>query len=66
MKPGGGGEELVGVLARLEERDEALQLGRVLWTDVGGLADEVLRVRYAADEAVDPAVAVAVNLGTVL
>ena len=42
MKPGGGGEELVGVLARLEEHDEALELGRVLGTDVGGLADEVL------------------------
>ena len=24
VKPGGGGEELVGVLARLEEHDEAL------------------------------------------
>ena len=43
--------------ATSEKVDEALELGWVLGTDVGGLADEVLGVLDAANEAVDPTVA---------
>ena len=59
VKPTRAGEELVGVLARLQERDEALELGRVLGADVGSLADEVLRVLDTTDSAVDRLAAVA-------
>ena len=59
VKPGGGGEELVGILARLQERDEALELGWVAGANVGGLADEVLGVADAADSVVDELRAVA-------
>ena len=57
VKPVGGGEELVGMRATSEKVDEALELGWVLGMDVGGLADEVLGVLDAANEAVDPTVA---------
>ena len=57
VKPVGGGEELVGMRATSEKVDEVLELGWVLGMDVGGLADEVLGVLDAANEAVDPTVA---------
>ena len=59
VKPAGASQELVGILTCLQKRDEALELGRIAGTDVGGLADEVLGVLDAADQAVDAAVAVA-------
>ena len=43
--------------ATSEKVDEVLELGWVLGMDVGGLADEVLGVLDAANEAVDPTVA---------
>ena len=57
VEPVGGGEELVGMRATSEKVDEVLELGWVLGMDVGGLADEVLGVLDAANEAVDPTVA---------
>ena len=44
VEPGGAGQELVGIFATAEECDKALELLRVLGTDVGGLAKQVLRV----------------------
>ena len=57
VEPARGGEELVGQGMRLQKRDQALELGRVLGADVGGLAQEVLGVLDAADQAVHAAVA---------
>ena len=48
MEPGGASEELVGEVVVAEEVDEALELSRIFGADVGSLADEVLRVLYAA------------------
>ena len=42
VKPVGAGEQLVGEVVMTEEIDQALELGRILRADVGGLADEVL------------------------
>ena len=52
VEPAGAGEELVGVLAGLQERDETLELGRVAGADVGSLAEAVLGIGDAADLAV--------------
>ena len=52
VEPAAAGEELVGELPGLEEIDQALELGRVFGTDVGGLAEEVLGVADTADLAV--------------
>ena len=52
VEPAAAGEELVGELPGLEEIDQALELGRVLGTDVGGLAEEVLGVFDTTDLAV--------------
>ena len=57
VEPARGGEELVGEGVGLQERDQALELGRVLGADVGGLAQEVLGITDATDQAVDTAVA---------
>ena len=57
VEPVGGGEELVGESVGLQEGDEAVELGRVLRADVGGLAFLVLGVLDAADQAVHAAVA---------
>ena len=57
MEPAFAGEELVGKGVGLQERDQVLELGRVLGADVGSLACEVLRVLDATDEGVDARVA---------
>ena len=53
VKPGFGGKELVGEGVGLEEVDEALELGRILWTDIGSLTDQVLGIANAPYPAVD-------------
>ena len=53
MEPSGTGEELVGKGVGFEEVDESLELGRILRTDVGSLAYEVLRVLDATYFAID-------------
>ncbi len=57
VEPAGAGEELVGQIVSLEEGHEALELLRVLGADVGGLAEEVLRVADTTHEGVDARVA---------
>ena len=57
MKPAIAGQELVGVLRVLEEVDQKLELPRVLGADVGGLAQQVLRVADTTHMAVDVLVA---------
>ena len=52
-----GGQQLVGLRMGAQEVDEALELLRVAGTDVGSLAQQVLRVRDAAHMAVDVLVA---------
>ena len=53
VKPGFGGEELVGEGVGLEKVDEALELSWILRTDVGSLAYEVLGVFNAPYPAID-------------
>ena len=48
VEPAVAGEELVGVFAGLQKLHERPEPCRVAWTDVGGLADEVLRVADTA------------------
>ena len=57
VEPAGAGEELVGQIVSLEEGHEALELQGVLGADVGGLAEEVLRVADTTHEGVDARVA---------
>lgn len=57
VEPPVAGEELVGQIVRLEEIDQALELLRVLGADVGGLAEQVLRVTDTTHEGVDARVA---------
>ena len=57
MEPAGAGQELVGIFTCLEERDEALELPRVLGADVSSLALEVLGILDATHEGVDTRVA---------
>ena len=52
-----GGQQLVGLRMGAQEVNEALELLRVAGTDVGSLAQQVLRVRDAAHMAVDVLVA---------
>ena len=52
VKPGGGGQELVGVLPCSEEVNESHKLRWVFRADVGSLADEVLGVLNAAHLAI--------------
>ena len=59
VEPARGGEELVGEGVGLQERDQTLELLRVLGADVGSLTQQVLRVADATDEGVDARVAVA-------
>ena len=59
VEPAGAGEELVGVFTTAEERYQALELRRVPWADVGGLAEHVLGILDTANEGVDTLVAVA-------
>ena len=49
VEPAGAGEELVGQGMGLQECDQALELGGIAGSDVGGLANEVLRVLDAPD-----------------
>ena len=57
VEPPVAGEELVGEIVRLEEGNEALELLRILGADVGGLAEQVLRVTDSAHQGVDARVA---------
>ena len=57
VEPAVAGEELVGESVGLQEGDEAVELGRVLRADVGGLAFLVLGVLDASDHSVDARVA---------
>ena len=57
MEPAGAGQELVGMFTCLEERDEALELPRVLGADIGSAALEMLGILDAAHKGVDAAVA---------
>lgn len=56
VEPGGGGEQLVGMGVGAQEGHQSLKLRGVAGTNVGGLAQEVLRVADAADEGVYSAV----------
>ena len=53
VEPAIAREKLVGEFVSLEEVDQALELLRVLGADVGGLAEEVLRVTDSTHEGVD-------------
>ena len=53
MEPVGAGQELVGEGVSAEEVDQPLELGRILRTDISGLADEVLRIVDASDLSID-------------
>ena len=53
VEPGGAGEELVGEGVGFEEVDEALELSGIFRTNVGGLTEKVLGVRYAPYPAID-------------
>jgi hypothetical protein len=53
VKPVRAGEELVGKGLGFQERDQVLELGRVLGTNVGGLTEEVLGVMDATNLAID-------------
>ena len=57
VEPAGAGKELVGVGICTEKSDEALELLGIAGTDVGCLAEEVLRGRDASNMAVDARVA---------
>lgn len=57
VEPAIAGEELVGVGVCLQEIYQALELLRVTGANVGGLAEQVLRVSDAAHMAVDVLVA---------
>ena len=57
VEPPVAGEELVGEFVSLEEGNEALELLRILGADVGGLAEQVLRVTDSTHEGVDARVA---------
>ena len=57
VEPAGAGKQLVGEVVVAEEVDEALELSRIFRADVGGLADEVLRVAHTANQTVNATVA---------
>ena len=57
VEPGGARQQLVGMRRGFEEIHEALELGRILRTDIGSLTAEVLRILHATHQAVHPAVA---------
>lgn len=59
MEPAVAGQKLVGVFAGAEEVNQALELARVLRTDVGSLAEQVLRVADTTNLPVVGLVAVA-------
>ena len=49
MEPVGAGEKLVGKVVMAEEFYQALELGRIFRSDIGRLADLMLRVKDTAD-----------------
>lgn len=53
VEPSFARQELVGVLPCLEEIHEGVKLCRILRSDVGSLAEKVLRVRYSTNLAID-------------
>ena len=53
VEPTIAGEELIGKGVSFKEVDEALELSWILGTDVGSLADKVLRVAYTPYSAID-------------
>ena len=57
MEPAIAGQELVGILTCLKERDELLELLRVTRADIGSAALEVLGISDATNAAVDGLVA---------
>ena len=57
VEPARTSEELVGKGVGLQERDQALELLRVLGTNVGGLTEQVLGVLDTTNEGVDTRVA---------
>jgi len=57
VEPAVAGQELVGVGIRFQEIDQALELVRVLGTDVSGLAEQVLRVTDTANQGIDARIA---------
>ena len=57
VEPAVASQELVGILTCLKERDELLELLRILGADVGGLALQVLGVADTANLSVNPTVA---------
>ena len=52
VKPTIAGKKLVGIGASLQESHQTLELRRVFRTDIGSLAQQVLRARHAAHTAV--------------
>ncbi len=54
VEPVGAGKKLVCIGIRLEEIHKILEFSRVDWTDVSGLAKEVLRLSDSAHQAVHP------------
>lgn len=57
MEPAVAGQELVGVFTSAEEVDQALELARVLGSDVGSLPQQVLGVLDATNQSIDARVA---------
>ena len=53
VEPAVAGQELVGEFVGLEEADKALELGRILGTDIGGLAKGVLGIANAPYSTID-------------
>lgn len=52
MEPAGAGEELIGILAFLEEVHQSQESRRIFGTNIGCLANEVLRACDAANLAI--------------
>ena len=57
VEPGRAGQELVGVFTTAQKVDQALELRRVPWADVGGLTEHVLGILDTANEGVDTRIA---------
>ena len=57
VEPAGARQQLVGVGVCLQEIDQALELSRVARANVGGLAEQVLRVTDTTHEGIDTRVA---------
>ena len=53
MEPAVAGQELVGEVVGFKEVDEALELNRILGTDIGGLAEEMLGIADAPYHIID-------------